>query len=57
VLNTDNLYLTHGRSEPFSRTVRPGHTNLAKCFASRVVLPLCIKFGLVPRVGRSAVTT
>jgi hypothetical protein len=38
------------------RTVRLVHCRLPKSFAFCVVLPLWVKLGLVPRVGRSVVT-
>jgi hypothetical protein len=64
VVNKDGPSLTHGRSTVGDRrsarprqTVCPRLSYLSKSFGPSVVLLLCNLFGLVPKVGRSVVTT
>jgi hypothetical protein len=54
---SDRLSVPDGPSATSGRTVSPRQAVLPKCFACRVVLTLCNFFGLVPKVGRSVVTT
>jgi hypothetical protein len=53
----DRPHGDRGPSAPGLRTVHQGSCGTAKSFASCFMLPLWDRLGLVPRVGRSVVTT